>query len=511
MIGRMIVALGVGAGLIGGQVAAGGPQALDGELDLSFSSDGLLLDGDSIEDDRARAVAVDSNGSIVVVGSVTNPAAPLLLARYLPDGRRDPAFGTDGFAASPMGFDEVSASDVVVDSSGRIVFAGSARLPLATGWTGVVARYLPNGRIDPAFGVGGVAKLAVAGSNTFLNSIALDSNGAIVAAGQIAGDTVVVRLDDDGAFDHAFADAGVLVRSNGEQDIAYGVAIDRRNRIVVGGGIYSRSSTPDDGFISRLLPNGDLDVAFAEGGVELTDFGPGLEFLAQLTIDPAGRISAAGYVATPTAEELSVLRLLSNGDRDRSFGTDGVVITSGGDAQFLGLSLALQPDGRLVVGGRDGSGRASSFALWRYLADGTLDPTFGVRGEVLIGVASDVDDLAIDDRGRILAVGYADGLSSTDLVLARISGQASRCAGRLVTTDLALGGGTGRGADVVLGTGAADTIDGRGGADVICGAGGADTLLGGRGADRIDGGRGRDVCRGGRGSDTLLRCEREAS
>ncbi len=104
------------------------------------------------------------------------------------------------------------------------------------------------------------------------------------------------------------------------------------------------------------------------------------------------------------------------GELDRSFGTDGNVISDfGGEDGVHGV--ALQPDGRIVAAGQFGNFSGSTeFALARYRRNGSLDPSFGKDGRVSIsfdgqprrlGIAHDV---AVQRNGKIVAAGYVAGL-----------------------------------------------------------------------------------------------------
>ncbi|MCP5034299.1 MAG: hypothetical protein GY939_21065, partial [Actinomycetia bacterium] len=105
---------------------------------------------------------------------------------------------------------------------------------------------------------------------------------------------------------------------------------------------------------------------------------------------------------------------------------DGIVTTSIGSADDIGYSVAIQSDGKILVGGKSKNSDASpnnDFALTRYNADGTLDISFGGGDGIVItpvGSGSDVgQDVVVQDDGKILVSGYRDNGSDNDFVLIR--------------------------------------------------------------------------------------------
>ena len=111
--------------------------------------------------DSASGVVVQSDGKIVVAGEgVGYPdgsrAYDFALARYLPDGRLDPSFGNRGRTLTGFGpgADDY-ATGVALQHDGKIVAAGvGAGIPLITSGRFAVARYDHNGHLDPTFGAG---------------------------------------------------------------------------------------------------------------------------------------------------------------------------------------------------------------------------------------------------------------------------------------------------------------------------------------------------------------------
>ncbi len=172
--------------------------------------------------------------------------------------------------------------------------------------------------------------------------------------------------------------------------------------------------------------DGDLDPSFGDAGKVATTYPDGAA-ASEVTVQPDGRIVIAGWVGGMFA----VARYLPGGTLDPDFGVDGLVATPIGALGDAATAVALQPDGRIVATGTDDGER---FVIVRYLADGTLDPTFG--GDGIAGTPRPAhfwggEDLAIQPNGRIVVVGTVGGNDGFAIARFRANG----------TKDLAFGDG----------------------------------------------------------------------
>ena len=112
------------------------------------------------------------------------------------------------------------------------------------------------------------------------------------------------------------------------------------------------------------------------------NFGPGKDdSVADLVIQPDGKIVAGGTSSVATARQFALARYHVDGTIDQTFGTDGKKTTDFPDGG-AGLMAALvrQPGGKLVAAGRATTGGPEDpgdFALVRYQPNGREDTTFG--------------------------------------------------------------------------------------------------------------------------------------
>jgi uncharacterized delta-60 repeat protein len=395
-------------------------QAAPGDLDPSFGTGGKVTTdfGGDVQGEIV-STAIDSRGRIVAGGfsGDIHSRGYFTLARYLPDGSLDRSFGTGGIAVTGL---EGTAFSVAIDRVGRIVAAGSARGAPA-GSDLAVSRYHSDGSPDTSFGTGGVVTTDF-GGDEWARSVAIDSRGRIVAMGQRGlgrGWFVLARYTPSGTLDPSFSGDGQAIAGFGVRARATSGLIGTRNRIFVAGYVQTRSGDGDFALV-RYSQNGVISArSFGAGGKVTTDFG-GNDDAESVAIDSQGRIVAAGG----TNGGFALARYHADGSLDPSFGDDGRVTTefAYGNADDVAIDSA----GRIVAAGYrptgDGSEDRSVFAVARYKPVGGLDPSFGAGGKVTTDFGAETLDeafsVAIDSEDRIVAAGYRSG----DFALARYIG-----------------------------------------------------------------------------------------
>jgi uncharacterized delta-60 repeat protein len=334
--------------LVGGVALAPAAAAAPGDLDGSFSGDGWLrtLEVRSADNNYlprvAEDVAVQPDGRIVAVGELIDGTSNWYFGafRYLPNGELDTSFGEGGWVDTDFGSFEFPHA-VALQPDGGIVVAGEGDCQYALCF--VLARYRPDGSLDPGFGDGGIVRSPfglLQASHAFDVSIAPD--GRIVAAGfvQKGGDGqdsshfAVARYLPDGRLDPSFSrDGRTSVDFGYGNDIAYAVAHQPRGRIVVAGqGTRNRYRTEDDFAFARFRRNGRLDRSFSGDGRRTVNFG-GRRFDGAYGLAVRGRsIVATGstVVAAERAPSVAVARLNWRGGLDRAFGRRHALPSPGG-------------------------------------------------------------------------------------------------------------------------------------------------------------------------------------
>lgn len=176
-----------------------------------------------------------------------------------------------------------------------------------------LVRYNTDGTLDPTFDGDGIATTDIGGIDNYIYSLALQSNGMIVAAGysQDSSDYfVVARYATDGILDTTFGTNGATTTSigtfPGHDDEGFAVAIQSNGRIVVAG--YSNASGNYDFALARYNTNGELDMSFGEDGIVLTDIGGDEDGAYALAIQTDGKIVAGGWSNNGGINEFAIAR-----------------------------------------------------------------------------------------------------------------------------------------------------------------------------------------------------------
>jgi uncharacterized delta-60 repeat protein len=155
---------------------------------------------------------------------------------------------------------------------------------------------------------------------------------------------------------------------------------------------------------------GDIDTSFGVNGAAYDSIGSPAAARA-IVVQSDGRIIAAGDASNGSNQDFALVRYNSDGTRDTTFGSTGVVLTAITAGDDIARAVAvLEPDGLIVVAGEAVNGSERDFAVVRYLANGSLDTSFGIGGKVTIAFGTSDDAasaLLAQPDGKIVAVGSA--------------------------------------------------------------------------------------------------------
>lgn len=278
----------------------------DGSLDTSFGGTGWvsILSGPSGYSNFARAVAVQSDGKILVAGryiSSSNLNGFFEVVRLNANGSLDSTFGTGGKVAVPLSYAGTSLTGgqglgVAIDAAGRIDVAGNGYLADGS-IIMAVARLTSTGALDKSFGTGGTVVMQAPGSaNTVATDVGIQSStlgSRIIVAGSTGGDTFVAGLNAaDGSLDLTFGANGNGFLTDSRLYSDEHVAIQANDSIVVSG--HAAGATTNGFTLLRLTSAGLLDSTFGSNGVVLTTFGNPYETAYDVALAPDGKIVAAG-------------------------------------------------------------------------------------------------------------------------------------------------------------------------------------------------------------------------
>jgi uncharacterized delta-60 repeat protein len=237
----------------------------------------------------------------------------------------------------------------------------------------------------------------------------------------------VIRYRSDGTVDSSFGGPkGVPVADNLEVEAA---SVDEDGNLVIGGWTCCVDNQRDF-FAARYLPNGTLDPSFGHDGIATADVRGRFDFANDMALTPNGKVVVAGSTTTrsnPNTRRIyfALVRFTASGRVDKTFGRGGRVLTRFPHGRAEAWAVTVQPDGKVVAAGD--SDRSGNFEIARYQRNGELDPSFGGNGKVGtsfcdVGVGwcdnPFVSAVTLDRRGRIIVTGTAhrlvgDGLTET--------------------------------------------------------------------------------------------------
>jgi uncharacterized delta-60 repeat protein len=396
--------------------------AAAGSLDPTFSGDGRQITNFGSGNSAAGAVAIQADGKVVAAG--TAAGAGFAVARYKPNGSLDPTFSGDGRQTTDFTGDGAGAYGVAIQPDGKIVVVGTAGASGLLPGNFAIARYKPNGSLDPTFSGDGKQTTDFGGYDV-ANDVVLMPNGKLVAVGGGAGSFAIARYDASGSLDPNFSHDGKRLTNFKGVDQANGVALRGDGKTVAAGYTAERSRGAADFALAGYNRNGSLDATFSGDGKQTTHFADNDDQAYGVAIQPDGKIVAAGggsgyYYAS----NFVLARYDSNGSLDPAFSGDGRQTTDFGGFADGADDLAIQPDGRIVAAGEDGSSFA--FGLARYRPNGSLDPTFSGDGKQSTSFPSHdgagATGVALQANGKIVAAGVAGDDFGTSFALARYLG-----------------------------------------------------------------------------------------
>lgn len=399
---------------------------LVGELDPSFGDQGkVVLQRGTDADVRTFGAAIDDGGLVYLQGRryTGGGRSSFLTARLLSDGHLDESYGSYGYVLEELSVYSYGYG-VLLRPTGGLLLVGDHSGGATRQDDILVFALLENGFRDLAYGSSGAMAIDLGSSEDTAKVGALDSQGRLVLCGTGGYDLAtssfaLLRLTAQGQMDGTFGTNGV-VRTDGGGGAHCGALIVLPDDSVVGVGY----ATPTGELSSRGLAvhvNAQGGPAFASGQLARLYPDPrGLSF-SHIERDSDGSWLVAGTLGgAPTT--IAALRLDTSGDPVTSFGSAGVAeITLGGNDRAKRLSVG--PDGKIVVGGSSDVSGTVDFAFARLMPDGRLDTTFGSAGQLIVdfdGNADNLEELARQADGRLIAVGWTDSTTRQQPVVLRL-------------------------------------------------------------------------------------------
>jgi uncharacterized delta-60 repeat protein len=399
-------------------------HAQQGSLDPSFGTGGVALTDFGFED-LGYAMALQSDGKIVVGGKSGTSSYDISVARYNANGTLDTTFSGDGKYLDTLGI-HATCNAVCIQPDGKIVLGGFANVG---GFKYFTMRLNANGTRDTSYDFDGVAFAQLLVYN-LATSMALQPDGKIVQTGKTFTSNAyfgTVRYNTDGSLDSTFGGTGIVLTgfSTGTNN-AECIALQADGKILVGGtdGSYNTNSNV---CIVRYNTDGSIDSTFDADGILIDSISAaGLDDNAKaIAVQADGKILLSGQTNTAAGWDFAVYRFNPDGTRDMMFDGDGAA-TASQTADDYAYGMTLQPDGKIIVVGY-GSVISNDFLVARFNSDGSLDVTFDNDGLVYSHLGNSLSvalAAAVQPDSKIVVAGYSHP-GNTDFAVVRYMGCAS--------------------------------------------------------------------------------------
>ncbi len=409
------------------------------ELDTTFGPGNNGTVTTNIDDENAQIynINLQSDNKIVGIGYGGDSNSQFALGRYTTGGILDTSFGSNGIVLTTIDVEAQAFAGGINGASGTIIAGGFAYDNISTKFA--LTRYSSTGGLDASFGTAGIVKTLV-GDGSTINAIALDTNKNIVAGGEasISGNglfAVARYLAADGSldttgFNPGGSQPGTVTTQIQIQAVIHAITIQSSDGKIVAGGFSKNVSTNNQFALARYNPDGSLDTSgFNSGGSQpgtiVTPIGNG-DQINGIAIDGSGNVVAAGFATISGLQQFAVARYTSAGVLDTGFATSGIFTTdiSNFANGAAGTSIAVQSDGKIVIGGYTND-PVALFAVIRLNSNGTLDSTFGTGGieTVMVQDFAQANSILIQPDGKIVAGGlaFSNDTNLNSFALARLN------------------------------------------------------------------------------------------
>lgn len=239
-------------------------------------------------------------------------------------------------------------------------------------------------------------------------------------------DGILYRLNADGTFDQSFGGEGfVVVDVDGGQDALFDIELLPDNKILVL--LESAYRT----ILIRLLSNGSMDTSFGNEGFNFVPTAE-YEYCSKMLLQADGKILILSDLASPTAYSIvTVRRCNPDGSLDESYGTNGTVkLVIDLSKHFYRPVGCLQSDGKLVVTGYFGSMAGSGYPVVRLNTDGSFDTSFSGDGIYIKILGSSLNNaqaeaITVSPEGKIFVGGNSPTLTDVPMTIMSLNASGS--------------------------------------------------------------------------------------
>lgn len=380
--------------------------AAPGDLDLSFAGTGFVRTGFGGGQDVANGVVLQPDGKALVAGAQSAGGhSDFVVIRYGTDGTPDPSFGVGGKVRTDFGSPSEQATSVALQSDGKIVVAGQAQGRLH------LVRYLSDGALDPSFDGDGHAEWNFTGGYGEIRALRINGlDGKIVVAGRDGSQILVARFHSNGALDTTFNGTGIVLTPILSSTQANAMAIQGDGKIVVAGettgGVFKAI------VLARYNTNGSQDTSFDGDGIVITTLNgdaqaSALAFQISATVS---KFLVVGHKWNNSILSSILLRYDWNGVHEYTYPIATGLSTGDDQATAVQVQYAAGNPSRIYIAGSMLVGETWDVFVSKHFVAGNLDTTFGSGGIVTAGIGSGDDfcnTMIRTGAGKFLIAGLA--------------------------------------------------------------------------------------------------------
>ena len=429
----------------------------------SFSVGSGIITTNLGSNELGNAIAIQADGKIVVAGvKGAGIDSYYFLTRYNPDGSLDLSFNKTGTLLTTTTAIPQDKTSLIIQADGKILFGGYKVLRATTDgqldssfygqssagaviehinlqadgkvilagfksndqvnapqydFIAVVERLNQDGSPDLSFNQSAHVEFNL-GKTDFAVSTVIQADGKIILASYVDGITAISRLRSDGSTDSSYGTNGKLI-FNGA---SWGISDTKAMKLQADGKLLITGMSSNGAFVARLNDNGTLDTSFNGIGYREFTVTTGYSRIEPLAMDiqPDGKIVVAGKNGLITEGVLLAARFNPNGSMDTSFNKTGVLVIDEGLKGATGVDI--QSDGKIVFS----STKNLDLALVRINPNGSLDKALDVQNSVDATVTFNggSDPVVLDNNAKIYDADFekSNNYANSTLNIERVGG-----------------------------------------------------------------------------------------
>jgi uncharacterized delta-60 repeat protein len=349
-------------------------------VDSSFGTNGIVVTDLTLNVDALHAMKLQPDGKIIATGFSNNK---LTLVRYKPNGLLDAAFGINGIAATNFSCNFSSPYEVSLLPDGKML------LLCANASSMLLTRHNANGSLDSSFGENGIANISQAVPGAYCSGMSAVADNKIIVAGSISYDSIfLIKYNADGHIDVSFGNQGYVKTRMPEgysNIIAEDFCVQTNGDIFFAGNVGNETTGYADFFLCKINANGTLNQGFGNAGFKVTDVDGAFvnDYLGSIEPGPAGKLLLSG--ASNTNFILAMYNI--DGTLDTAFGTKGITRVNVGGIYRKCADMVIEPNGKIVLAGYIGD----DFGSVRINVNGVIDSSYGTNGIFRIDFGNSYD------------------------------------------------------------------------------------------------------------------------